>query len=256
MISGTQSIAKGIAKLVGEGNIFLGNPVATIEDNKSHTLVRCTTGKTFKAKKVIISIPSTMYKELNFAPGLPQRVQEVTNRTRLGHYNKAIVLYDRPWWRDLGFNGFIMSYQGPACVVRDTSIDEAKAYGFTCFVNGKTGEAWTKLHPHERRKAILDQFAKAFNVGPDHEVYRPMEFIEQVWQHEEFSRGALAPVSAIGDYTKYTDVYGKPVGNLHFVGTEYARDWKGYIEGALASGEVGAQEAIESIENAPAKSKL
>lgn len=188
-----------------------------------------------------------MYKELNFSPSLPAAVQEVTNSTKLGHYNKVIIFYQRPWWRELGFNGFMMSYKGPACLVRDTSFDDTALYAFTCFVNGRPGEEWSKLYPHERRKVILDQLASAFNVGPDSEVYSPTEFFDQIWQHETFSRGALAPVTAIGHYTKFAAVYGKPVGNLHFVGTEYSSDWKGYLEGALASGERGAREVISAL---------
>lgn len=254
--AGTQSIAKGIAGLIGQGRIHLSSPVAAIEDLKSHVTVTTAAGQSFSAKKVIVSIPSTMYKELSFSPALPAAVQEVTNATRLGHYNKAIVFYQRPWWRDAGYNGFIMNFQGPACVVRDTSVDEAGIYSFTCFVNGREGEMWAKKYPHERRKVILDELAAAFNAGPDSEAYRPVEFFDQIWQHEEFSRGALAPVSAIGHYTKFASVYGKPVGNLHFVGTEYSNDWKGYLEGALASGEKGAKEVVGAIEASAPRSRL
>ncbi|KAI0880229.1 uncharacterized protein GGS22DRAFT_182454 [Annulohypoxylon maeteangense] len=254
--SGTQSVAKGIANLIGHGKIHLSSPVASIEDNKTYVAITTSNGKVFNARKAIISIPSTMYKELNFSPPLPAAVQEVTNGTRLGHYNKAIVFYERPWWRDLGFNGFFMSYNGPACLGRDTSIDKDGVYSFTCFVNGDEGKKWAKLYPHERRKVILDELATIFNVGPDSEVYRPIEFFEQIWQHETFSRGALAPVTALGHYAKFVDVYGKPVGNLHFVGTEYSTDWKGYMEGALASGEKGAKEAIDAISKQTPTSRL
>ncbi|KAL7945564.1 hypothetical protein V8C42DRAFT_59986 [Trichoderma barbatum] len=253
---GTQSIAKGIANLVGHKNIHLSSPVASIMDSKSHATVTTTNGKSFKAKKIIVSIPSTMYKELNFSPALPAAVQQVTNSTRLGHYNKAIVFYDQPWWRRLGFNGFIMSYQGPACVVRDTSVDEEGIYGFTCFVNGNPGEQWSKMNPQERRTAILNQLAASFNLGADSQAHHPVEYIDQIWQHEPFSRGALAPVTAIGDYTAFSHVYGKPVGNLHFVGTEYSKDWKGYMEGALASGEKGADEVISALREHTATPKL
>ncbi|OTB00949.1 hypothetical protein M426DRAFT_64949 [Hypoxylon sp. CI-4A] len=253
LTTGTQSIAKGIADLVGHGKIHLSSPVASIEDNKDSVTVTTTNGKSFLARKVIVSIPSTMYKEINISPPLPAAVQEVTNGTKLGHYNKAIVFYQNPWWRDLGYNGFIMSFRGPACVVRDTSVDEDGVYGFTCFVNGKEGEKWSQLYPHERRKAILDQLAAAFNVGTDSEAYRPIEFFDQVWKSESFSRGALAPVTAIGHYTKFSHVYGKPVGNLHFVGTEYSNDWKGYMEGALASGEKGAKEVVDALKGIRAR---
>ncbi|KAF4965663.1 hypothetical protein FSARC_6558 [Fusarium sarcochroum] len=254
--SGTQSIAKGIADLIGHENIHLSNPVSSIEQNKSHVVVKTTTGKVIKAKKLIVSMPSAMLKELNFSPPLPERAQEVYNNTKLGHYNKAIVFFKKPWWRENGYNGFFMDFRGPACVVRDTSFDKEGIYGFTCFVNGKTGEAWSKESPEKRRSLILNQLAHAFNAGPDSEAYKPLEFVEQVWQHETYSRGALAPVTKIGHLTKYADVYGKPIGNIHFVGTEYANHWKGYLEGALTSGDAGAQEVVEALKNQPPKSRL
>ncbi|KAL2860915.1 flavin monoamine oxidase family protein [Aspergillus lucknowensis] len=245
---GAQSLANKIAKLVGPSNIHLSHPVTSVNDYNTHVTVTTTTGKTFTGRKAIISIPSTMYRELNINPKLPPRVVEVTNATVLGDYNKAIVCYDRPWWRSEGFNGYFASYAGPVILGRDTSVEASRHYSLTCFVNGKPGREWSKLRPHERRAVVLKQLAKVFNAAPDGEVYKPIEFFDQIWQHEAFSRGALAPVTALGHYTGFADVYGKPVGNLHFVGTEYSTEWKGYMEGALCSGEVGASEVVRSLE--------
>ncbi|EEY23325.1 amine oxidase [Verticillium alfalfae VaMs.102] len=148
---------------------------------------------------------------------------------------------------DLGFNGFAMSFVGPAVVIRDTSVDEKECYALTCFVNGREGEKWSKLHDHERRRVILQQLAIIYNVGPESEVFRPIEFFVQIWKHEEYSKGALAPITHLGHYTRFQSVYGKPVGNLHFVGTEYSNEWKGYMEGALCSGETGARQVLEAL---------
>jgi monoamine oxidase len=79
-------------------------------------------------------------------------------------------------------------------------------------------------------------------------VWKPIEFFDQIWQHERFSRGALAPITALGHYVEFADVYGRPVGNLHFVGTEYSTEWKGYMEGALCSGEVGGREVVGALQ--------
>lgn len=132
---------------------------------------------------------------------------------------------------------------------RDTSVDEKDHYSLTCFVNGERGREWGKLLPHERRAVVLKQLSKVFNDTT--EVFRPIEVFDQVWQHEQFSRGALAPVTALGHYTKFASVYGKPVGNVHFVGTEYSTVWKGYMEGALFSGEKGAKEVADAIHRVP-----
>ncbi|KAK0642675.1 putative flavin-containing monoamine oxidase A [Lasiodiplodia hormozganensis] len=254
--TGAQQIPIGLAGLVGSSNIHLSSPVASIEDQKSRVTVTTTTGKTFVGKKCIISLPSTMYQDLNISPPLPAPVQEVANATLLGHYNKAIVCFDKPWWRDLGYNGFVMSYKGPVVVARDTSVDEKRFYALTCFVNGNEGEKWAKLYPHERRRVVLEQLAALFDVGLESEVYRPVEFFEQIWKHEPYSKGALAPVTALGHYTKFHSVYGKPVGNVHFVGTEFSKEWKGYMEGALCSGEQGAKEVVEATQQQMPNARL
>lgn len=249
--AGTTSFANGIADLIGHSHIHLGQPVASIEDLRHHVSVTTATGKTFEGRKAIISLPSAMYKSLNIQPPLPAAARDVYNSARLGHYNKCLVIYDRPWWRDLGYNGFFISYEGPSNLGRDTSVDEKGLWQLTCFVNGSNGEKWSKLYPHERRKAILDQLARIYDVGSDSEVYRPIEVFDQIWKHEPFSQGALAPITKIGHYVKYGDIYGKPVGNLHFVGTEYSKEWKGYMEGAVCSGEAGAKEVTEVLQATP-----
>ncbi|KAH6658851.1 putative flavin-containing amine oxidase [Plectosphaerella plurivora] len=245
LTSGTQSIARGLADLVGHKHIHLSSPVLSIEDKKTHVVVTTRNSRTFEAKKLILSIPSTMYRELQFFPSLPPRLEQIASHTKLGHYNKALVFYDRPWWREGGFNGFIMSFKGPVCVARDTSVDKDGVYGLTCFLNGAPGEAWAKTSPSERRRVTVQQLAEMFRGGE--EALSPREFVDQIWKHEEFSRGALVPVPAIGHYTEFADVYGKPVGNIHFAGTEYSRHWKGYIEGALSAGEVAAEEVVSLL---------
>lgn len=183
-------------------------------------------------------------------------MEGVANATKLGHYNKAIVCYDTPWWRKLGYNGFFMSFTGPVIVARDTSVDESQMYSLTCFVNGAEGEKWAKLYPHQRRAVVLEQLASLYNVSEDAEVYRPIEFFEQIWKHELYSKGALAPITAIGQYAEYKSICGKPVGNLHFVGTEFSGHWKGYMEGALVSGELGAAEVAQSLQRQPVRAVL
>ena len=259
-IIGAQSIPNGIADLIGRSNIHLSSPVASIDNGKKHVTVTTTDGRAFTAKKCIVSLPTTLYRDINISPPLPPALSSITDNTILGHYNKAIVAYDRPWWRDLGYNGFVMSYKGPVVVARDTSVDEKRFFALTCFVNGAHGEAWGRMHQHERRRVVLRQLAQLYRKPDDgavsDEVYKPIEFFEQIWKHEPYSKGALAPITALGDYAREDSPYGRPVGNLHFVGTEFSREWKGYMEGALWSGEKGAAEVVDSLGQKKPAAKL
>lgn len=201
-------------------------------------------GRKIIARKCIMAIPSAMFRTIDISPPLSKGFQSIANASRLGDYTKVVVCYDTPWWREMGFNGIFNSFVGPVSSGRDTCIEETKTYCITCFVNGENSRRWSRLSHEERQSAILKQLAEIFNVGPDHVVYRPLEVHEQIWKDEQYSHGALTPIPALGHYTRHAGAYGKPSQNLHFVGTEYSQEWKGYMEGALCSGEHGAAEVI------------
>lgn len=148
-------IADKIAALIGKENIHLNTPVVSIDDQTSRVIIRAKTGPQFHARKCIISIPSTMYRELTSTPPLPPPVQEMTNATRLDHYNKAIVCYDKLWWKNLLYNGFFFSYKGPIAIARDSSVPEKDLYELMCLVNGRAGEEWSKLDVYARRRWLL-----------------------------------------------------------------------------------------------------
>lgn len=50
-----------------------------------------------------------------------------------------------------------------------------------------------------------------------------------------------------GGLSAFEHVLRAPSGRLHFVGTETAYEWKGYMDGAVRSGERGAQEVLVAM---------
>ncbi|OQE21229.1 hypothetical protein PENSTE_c012G09455 [Penicillium steckii] len=70
-LKGAQSIAQGLSNLLGNDNIHLSCPVKATDNYDSHVTITTRNGKIFQAKKCIVSVPSTMYKEFNFTPALP-----------------------------------------------------------------------------------------------------------------------------------------------------------------------------------------
>lgn len=237
-------LAEGITGLLGQKHVQLSCPVVSIKQHRQEVEVTTVTGRKITARKCIMAIPSAMYRTIEISPPLPKGLQVIANASRLGDYTKVVVCYDAPWWRELGFNGIFNSFVGPVSSGRDTCIEETRTYCITCFVNGENSRQWSRLSREDRQNVIVKQLASIFDVGLDHVVYRPLEVHEQIWKNEQYSHGALTPVPALGHYTRYAQVYGKPAQNMHFVGTEYSTEWKGYMEGALCSGEQGAAEVI------------
>lgn len=223
--SGSQSVAKGIAARLPTGSVRLSTPVSAIDDLRTHVLVTSTTGEMFNAKKVVISLPTPLYKDICISPPLPPAKEQVTSSTFLGTYTKVIVCYDKPWWQDLGYSGLTLAFEGPIAVARDSSVAANRQFSFTCFVNGEPGRKWSKLPQHERRAQILAQLATMYDN--DDAVYKPIEIFEQEWINEKYSKGAVCPIFSEKGLLSQDEAYKRSVGNLHFVGTEFASEWKG-----------------------------
>ena len=99
-------------------DVFLMN-MALLEVNQSegeHELVTVKakdtiTGKieVFKTKKVISSIPINQYIHVAFKPELPYFKRNVFKFSQMGHLIKFIVTYKKPFWRDNGYSGEVLS---------------------------------------------------------------------------------------------------------------------------------------------------
>jgi monoamine oxidase len=90
---------------------------------------------------------------------------------------------------------------------------------------------------------VLAALARAFGA----EAARPSLYVEQDWSAERWSRGC--PVSSPGAgalAAAGADALRGPVGRIHWAGTETARQWPGYLEGALEAGERAADEVLAS----------
>lgn len=68
------------------------------------------------------------------------------------------------------------------------------------------------------------------------------------WTTDEFA-GWGCPCTALtpGALDTVGHAMTTPFNSLHFVGTETAPQWKGYMEGALLSGERGAKEVVSNL---------
>ncbi|PPJ54775.1 hypothetical protein CBER1_04047 [Cercospora berteroae] len=246
--SGTQSFSKSLASELPGDALILMSPVRRIEQIEGAG-VRVTSARgVFEASRVIVSVPTPLYREITFSPPLPVEKLELSRSSRLGDYCKSIVFYQSPWWRKHGLTGMSQSAKGPCVVTRDSSVDADKHYSLTCFIVGQPARDWMVLSDEGREKAVLEHIGKLF--GKFAHVEEPIHVEEQIWRKEQWSQGCPCPVLGPGGLTKFEKVLREPAGKVHFVGTETAYEWKGYMEGAVRSGERGAAEVLRSLDEA------
>ena len=249
---GTQSIARALAAALPSGIIRLSTPVKSVNQNVTGS-VRLTDahGATYQARKVITTVPSPVLKTIEFTPSLHPVKQAWSQSAGYGFYCKVIVVFKEPFWIDKGLCGLAQSFVGPASVVRDTSSPADNKHALTCFMVGRPGQEWAELPDKERKESLLAQLAKLYS---DEETIKRnfVDIITFDWAKDEWTGGGCPctslPPGVLG--TLGPASLREPLANLHFAGTETAGHWKGYMEGAVRSGERAAKEVIGGLVNA------
>ncbi len=72
-------------------------------------------------------------------------------------------------------------------------------------------------------------------------------YVDRDWSAEAFTRGCYGAHLPPGALTVYGPALRRPVGSIHWAGTETAERWTGYIDGAIDSGERVASEVLAAL---------
>ncbi|KAF5713361.1 flavin-containing protein [Fusarium mundagurra] len=251
---GNQTFSVRLAAKLQEAAVRLRSPVKTIKQGSDGVLIETANPKqNFRAKRVIVSVPTCLYPSINFEPPLPESKKTLGESTALGCTSKAIFVFDKPWWHDAGFSGIIECETGPIHFSLDTCSPEDGQYSITCFVVGDRGRDWSKRSYTEKRRIVLEQFNGVFS-GVGVKAPEPVNIILQEWIKQPWIWGCPSPVMMPGTLTSDSGkALREVVGRLHFVGTETSLVWKGYMDGAVRSGIRGAEEVIRAFKGESAE---
>lgn len=239
------------------GSLWLSTPVTHIEQcpDTGVCTVRSANRAVFLAKKVILSVATPLYKKIQFSPPLPTEKQRLSQENILGYYSKIIFVFEKPWWRTAGLSGEIKAQDnGPILFSVDTSIPDDDQWSISCFIVGGRGLKWSQLSQEERYSSAWSQLRSAFEKvdleSGKLNVPEPINTLEYEWSKQEFFLGGPCPASPPGLLSSIDGAaLLKPFENVHFVGTETALEWKGYMEGAIRSGDRGAAEVIAELQD-------
>ena len=248
---GNQTISQKMAEELGSDAVFLRMPVTSIDQSQHGSCVVQTDGGiTFQCQRVIVSIPSTLHHKIMFNPRLPDKKVTLSSNTITGYYTKVVYVFKEPWWQKASFSGVLDSEKGPIVFTRDTSIPVDDQWSITCFITGDKGRNWSKLPQAVRHKQAWDQFSRSFGAFTN--VPQAANTLEMDWTKDSFFLGAPCPVTGPGILSIVGSESAMPFGRVHFVGTETSRVWRGYMEGAVQSGQRGAAEVVKALSMQPA----
>lgn len=241
IVGGSQILATRLADRLGDA-VRLASPVQWIDQTSDGADV-VAAGSRISARRVVVAIPPILAARIRYAPALPPLRDQLTQKMPMGYVIKCMAMYPEPFWRTEGLSGFAADLRGPVGVIFDNSPPDAGHGVLLCFVEGRHGRAIGRFSGERRREIVIASLERFF--GP--RAADPIEYVDQDWAAEEWTRGCYGAHLAPGAWTQFGEALRRPCGSIHWAGAETSDVWNGYMDGAVRSGERVAREIIDAF---------
>ncbi|MBE1275267.1 flavin monoamine oxidase family protein [Enterovibrio baiacu] len=245
---GMQAIINGLLEALPSEKRFLNTQVSAVlkqaDDTYSVEYERNGDIGTLSAKHIVFAMPLRLVaKHIAFSPALDPALKKAFDSTEtwMAAHAKAVLIYETPFWREMGFSGSVNSNVGPLVEIHDASpdINGEPAYGAIMGFMGINGPARKTAGDETLKKLIIQQSVRLF--GPEAQTPLSVEYID--WYQDPLTATKEDIATSHGVYGLSTKDSAHP--NIVFAGTEASRGYGGYLEGALDA----ASRAVSAIKN-------
>lgn len=222
--------------------LVLEAPVSLIEQNDQG--VRVTTSKgMWSCDRVIVTAPPPMAARIDYIPPMPARRDGLTQRMPMGCVIKVVIAYEKPFWREQGLSGLVLSDKVEFGPWLDRVTPLTRGGALVGFFDGGPAQEWADRPVEERRAKVLADIALYFGD----QALKPTDYLEEVWTRTPLNRGGYVAVPGPGVLTAFGEALAEPVGRIHWAGTETSDVWVGYVDGAIRSGKRAAAEVLRVL---------
>jgi len=252
IVGGSQGVCDAMAKELSE-RVKLGHIVTRIqrsaadEEKSKFVTVHCRNGASFRAKRVLCTLPPTLYGTIRWEPRLSAGRRSVAQRMVMGPVFKVLVYYRTAWWRERGLNGtsFVVNDESadeadepePVVVTLDDCKPDGSFPALIGIIHSNEARFFSRMDRDARQASVIRQFVRVF--GDERARSEVVGYFEKAWHDEEFSGGGYSNTCGCGVMTSphWPELRRADGGRVHFAGTELADAWMGYMDGAIQSGE-------------------
>ena len=238
---GTIRLVETLLEKIPADSLYLNYHLLAVTDQHDHVELTFREGDathTVSARRVVITAPPRVVAEtIAFSPALDPQLVECLQSvpTWMAGHAKAVIRYQRPFWREKGLSGnALASYPGAVMAeIFDACSDDMKDIALAGFF-ALPGDL-RREYRNDLEALILDQLMRLFGD----EAAQAEEVIIKDWFDERHTatKTDMDIPTAHPEYGHRWLQLDHWNDKLYFSGTETASEFGGYLEGALASTE-------------------
>ena len=226
---GTAALAKAILD-DSKADLRLGTVVKQVETTAAGVTLRTADGQVVEAKAALFTLPTQVYPDIEFKPGLSAEKQAFI---RNGDLCDGATMYMRIK-QNIGNTFTFCDDPNPLSAIQTEESD---------------AEVGTILKATLGRQSLIDindQDAVGAELRKSQPGVELTDIAPYNWVKDPFSKQAW-PAYRAGWFAKYKDM-AKPEGRLFFAGSATADGWHAYIDGAVESGIRACREMTAMLE--------
>jgi monoamine oxidase len=220
---GTRSAIEAMIRESG-AEVRTSTPVRSVVQEDRRVTVTTRSGDTVAAAAVVVAVPLNVLSDLEFSPPLHTAKRTAATERHAGHMAKVWALMrGAPAY-------FYGAGQGPGMIWLATQSMLPEGNLMVGF-----GPDPAKLDV--RSVADVQRGVDAFVPGAE-----VVKIDGHDWSADPYAKGTWVAYRP-GQLTRFGRALREPEGRLVFAGSDFATKWAGWIEGAIASGTLAAEQA-------------
>jgi monoamine oxidase len=189
-------------------------------------------GLMVKGDYLVIAAPPGIAKALEFAPVVPSTLRRAWQALQTGPATKAHVRFDKHWWRKPGRPRAFGSNLDTGAIWETAGSGPA---GLTMLAGGGASASLRALLEEGGPQRVVRRLAW---LGEPEEA---RDFRSISWELDPYALGGYA-IFAPEFRPEWRSELSRSFGRIAFAGDHTSRDWQGYMNGAVESGQRAARD--------------
>jgi len=249
LIGGMSALIEALYSRLDSSRIRTGHIVHSIHHTGNHIEISSEDGlgqiTTLQAQHVLLALPPRLaVTNIDFQPPLPVELatQWQATATWMAPHAKYFAVYDKPFWREQGLSGEGRSAIGPLVESHDASQNGHGAlFGFV----GVPAASRQSVSTAVLKEYCRAQLVRLFGSEADAPV---TEYLKD-WAQDPFTATA-ADAHSDGHHASAPRAKANSgiwTNCLTGIGSEWSRQFPGYVAGAVEAAGFGVQDLIENL---------